>query len=174
MKKPRPPCVQNIERFRETGCPERPWDGFGEGCSAWHEESMPMKDDTSKTDEVKGCAFTTWMFKFHWSMCGLLEGNQAAINSLRDCLVLADPTDPFSDIKARPKDSPGMAKLIQRLEKADEHRELLIDFKVKETLVALGIDRLQKPSGEVILLSEVENVKDIPKLLEKTGTGEGD
>ena len=74
MKKP--PCIRGIVKR----CPEKTWDGQ-DGCPAWIERNTLTKGGEQQI--VKQC-LDLWVFKMLWDQCGLLEGNQQAVESFRN------------------------------------------------------------------------------------------
>lgn len=128
MKKP--PCIRGLKAFK-SGCPERPWDGE-EGCPAWVVRAMPRKDNPLLVEPIAMC-LDHWMFRLSYDACGLLEGNQQAVESFRNGMTLVDPDTG----KTVPRPDPASVAMFQlislqaqkagiRRERIEEHQPILI------------------------------------------------
>jgi hypothetical protein len=128
----KPPCVRNLERFKEKGCPEKCWDGE-EGCPAWIEMIVSKRNNPQEKVLEKMCV-DFWQHKFQWALLGATEGVQGAVESHRNASCTPDPNDPFNDNKAFPKPDPYTIKLVQILQEEKKSREAVIEYKVRELL----------------------------------------
>ena len=85
----RQPCTRGLSAFKD-GCPKRPWDGeSGDGCPLWLEKDVPKRENPMIREPLKAC-IDVWQFEVNWAQLGLLEGNQAAIEQLRNGLLFYD------------------------------------------------------------------------------------
>ena len=101
----KPPCIRGLKEFKKS-CPEKCWDG-SEGCPAWLE--MPvvdLNDPTKKTIERK--CLDIWMFHLAWCSNRVMEGNQQAVESLRNGMCEVDPKTK----QVRPKMDRGSMALL--------------------------------------------------------------
>jgi hypothetical protein len=108
MSKKKPPCIRNLSSFKK-GCPQITWNGE-EGCSCWIEMSFPKKDNPKETEIIKNCV-DIWMFVMQRDALGLLEGNQAAIESFRNGMTFA-----AEDGKTYPRANPASVELLKIFE----------------------------------------------------------
>jgi len=82
VKKTRPPCIRNIDKFKKTGCPQKSWDGE-EGCTAWIELAFANRDNPEKRELKKQC-IDVWMFEFQWATLGETERVGQAVEGNRN------------------------------------------------------------------------------------------
>lgn len=82
MKKP---CIRNLDCFKKTGCPEKPWDGK-EGCPAWKELIVSTRANPLEKEVRKQC-MDEWLFEFAWAGLGISEGQQRVSEEIRNGLV---------------------------------------------------------------------------------------
>jgi hypothetical protein len=108
MSKKKPPCIRNLSSFKK-GCPQTLWDGE-EGCPCWIEMTFPKKDNPKETEILKHCV-DIWMFIMQRDALGLLEGNQAAIESFRNGMTFA-----AGDGKTYPRANPASVELLKIFE----------------------------------------------------------
>lgn len=113
--KNKPPCIRDIYKFRKTGCPQQMWDGEA-GCTAWLEMTY-VNDDASKGPIIVKACLDMVTLDINLKMLRLLEGNQHAVESLRNGLC--------EDVNGRtePKADPGVVHLMQLLTMS--HNKLL-------------------------------------------------
>ena len=126
------PCIRNLDRFKRKGCPEKSWDGQ-EGCPCWIERVAITRGGEKSV--IKQCV-DLWMFKLHWDMCGLLEGNQQAVEGFRNAMCEPDPDDPFSSNKAHPKSDPAVVELLQLFERLADKQRIIFEHETRKTLEA--------------------------------------
>jgi len=119
MRKNKPPCIRNLDKFKKTGCPEKQWDGE-EGCPAWIELSVADRDNPNKREIRKQC-LDKWLWEFNWAMLGLLEGNQQAIETFRNGMIQTT-----SDGQAVPRPDPAVVSLFCFLKEVQNKQQ--IDF----------------------------------------------
>lgn len=132
----RPPCTRGLLFFK-GGCPERPYNvSDGTGCPLWIEKEVPTLENPQVTKMVKQC-LDKWIWLFQWSALGMLEGNQVATESFRNCMAEPDPLNPQS--AGRPKADRAMLKLIEMLEEEKENRRVIIEHETKKLLAQHGI-----------------------------------
>jgi len=80
------PCIRGLKQFSK-GCPQRKWNGE-DGCPAWIELDMETKGGQDKI-EIRECLdIYTSRLQFYNNV--LLEGNQQAIESLRNGMLCKD------------------------------------------------------------------------------------
>lgn len=128
----RPPCIRNLPRFAEAGCPEKMWDGE-EGCPAWIEMATSTRGKPQEKVVEKHC-MDFWKWKFQWATLGLLEGNQEAVEKFRNAMCEADPGDPFNDNKARPKASQAAVKLLKFFQKLEERSKIIFEHEARKEI----------------------------------------
>jgi hypothetical protein len=127
MAKKRPPCIRNLKCFEETGCPEREWDGE-EGCTAWMEMVVGTKADTGRPKTKRMC-IDMWQFDFSFSILGALEGNQQAIESFRNGMVMVDPEG-----QTHPKPDPGVLSLLNMVHQQIHKQQIIHEHEEKKLL----------------------------------------
>jgi len=116
----KPPCTRGLPEFQD-GCPKRPWDAeTGEGCPLWIEREVATRENPIVREMRRQCV-DRWQWDFQWATLGLLEGNQAAIEQLRNGLL-------FYDDKSKtvlPKPDYATLELVrdykQRMKEIDEY-----------------------------------------------------
>ena len=129
MKKRRP-CILGLRQFEKTGCPQKSWDGE-EGCPAWKELILSNRENPLKKENKAQCIME-WQFEFQWSMLGLLEGNQQAIETFRNGMVSTG-----ADGVTYPKPDPAMVTLLSTIErnirntKRIENKEEVKEIEIK-------------------------------------------
>ena len=85
----KPPCTRGLKEFAD-GCPKRPWDSeTGEGCPLWIEQEVASRENPLVKKMRRQCV-DRWQWDFQWAQLGLLEGNQAAVEQLRNGLLFYD------------------------------------------------------------------------------------
>jgi hypothetical protein len=109
------PCIRDLSHFQEFGCPEKGWDGKS-GCPMWIEKVL-AKIDGDGHENVKGCIDVEWAFKFQYSMCVLLEGNQTATEGLRNGLCETDAAG-----ETIPKADPAMLMVLAIMKRDREEQ----------------------------------------------------
>jgi len=100
----------------KDGCPKRSWDGeTGEGCPLWIEQDVPTRENPMVKKPLKACV-DRWQWEIQWAQLGLLEGNQAAIEQLRNGLLFYD--DEKKTVSPKPdyaiRELVGMLKVIHQ------------------------------------------------------------
>ncbi len=125
MKKP--PCIRNLKRFEHKGCPEKLWDGE-DGCPCWIEMSIGTRKDPDDKKIRKQC-LDKWMWQFNWSMLGLLEGNQEAVESFRNGMVENGP-----DGKTYPKPDPAVVELLKIYHNLEERQKLIFEHESRKRI----------------------------------------
>jgi hypothetical protein len=127
MAKKRPPCIRNLECFKE-GCPQQSWNGE-DGCSAWIEMTVATKENPLKP-EIKKMCIDLWQFDFSVSTLGALEGNQEALETFRNGMVEIDKSTGHT----RPKADPGMLVLVQMIHNQIQKLQIEDQYRMKKLL----------------------------------------
>jgi len=122
-----PPCIRDLERFKKSGCPQKPWDGK-EGCPAWIEMAVSKKGNPLEKEIRKQC-IDIWIFEFQWSMLGLLEGNQQAIESFRNGMV-----QEYEDGKTEPKSDPAALALLRVFKEIQNKQRLILQYEATKQI----------------------------------------
>lgn len=125
MRKNKPPCIRNLDKFRKLGCPEKQWDGE-EGCTCWIELDVAMRKDPDER-KIKRQCLDMWLWEFNWSMLGLLEGNQRAVESFRNGMLQQGPNAEFF-----PKPDPATVALLSLFKKLEEKQRLIFEHETKK------------------------------------------
>lgn len=127
MAKNRPPCIRNLKCFEESGCPQRSWDGE-EGCTAWIELNAAPKDNPQQVQMKKMCV-DMWQFDLSYSILGTLEGNQQAIESFRNGMVMVDPEG-----VTHPKPDPGVLQLLNMVHGQIQKQNIIYEHEERKRL----------------------------------------
>ena len=127
MAKKRPPCIRNLKCFEETGCPQCSWDGE-EGCTAWIEMNVGQKDNPNVPVLKKMCV-DMWGFDLAFSTLGALEGNQQAIESFRNGMVMVDPEG-----RTHPKPDPAVVELLNMVHNQIQKQNIIQEHEDKKLI----------------------------------------
>ena len=127
MAKKRPPCIRNLKCFEEDGCPQQCWDGE-DGCTAWIEMNVASKDNPQIPQMKKMCV-DMWQFDLSFSTLAALEGNQQAIESFRNGMVMVDPEG-----VTHPKPDPGVLQLIHTVQEQIKKQNIIKDYEEQKRL----------------------------------------
>jgi len=129
MAKKRPPCIRNLECFKEGGCPRKSWDSDEEeGCTAWMEMTVSAQDNPQKPITKKMC-IDMWQFDLSVSILGALEGNQQALESFRNGMVTTDPSG-----MNHPKPDPAVLTLIQMVHDQIKKQNIIKDYEERKMI----------------------------------------
>lgn len=127
MAKKRPPCIRNLKCFEESGCPQQCWDGE-DGCTAWMEMTVGTKENPSIPTTKKMC-IDMWQFHLSFSTLGALEGNQQALESFRNGMVMVDPEG-----VTHPKPDPGVLQLLNMVHGQIQKQNIIREHEDKKLL----------------------------------------
>ena len=127
MAKNRPPCIRNLKCFEETGCPQCSWDGE-EGCTAWVELNVGSKENPNVPVLKKMCV-DMWGFDLTFSILGALEGNQQALESFRNGMVMVDPEG-----ATHPKPDPGVPQLLNMVHNQIQKQNIIQEHEDKKLI----------------------------------------
>lgn len=107
MPKKLPPCIRGLKAFK-AGCPQAAFDGET-GCPAWMSRTMPRRDNPLQHETISQCV-DLWIFRLAFDACGLLEGNQQAIESFRNNMTVVDESG-----RGVPRPDPALAAVVGML-----------------------------------------------------------
>jgi len=103
------PCIKNLPQYKK-GCPRRIWSETDKkGCPCWIEFDMKTVGG-QKTIHIAECIELYKVRLLYANNC-LLEGNQQAIESFRNGMVVLD-----NNGKPQPKNAPATVALFNLLE----------------------------------------------------------
>jgi len=123
-----PPCIRNLERFKKSGCPQKPWDGQ-EGCPAWIEILITPKNEPMKPKDKIGKCIDHWNIELQLTALGLMEGNQQATESFRNGMIEID-----KDGNAYPKADLGTMALIKLLHESQKRQQIITEYEAKRAI----------------------------------------
>jgi hypothetical protein len=127
MAKKNPPCIRNLECFREEGCPQQDWDGE-DGCTAWKEMTVGTRENPN-VPEIKKMCIDMWQFDFAFSTLAALEGNQQAIETFRNGMVMVDQQG-----VTHPKPDPGVLSLLKMVHDQIKKQDIIQEYEEQKLL----------------------------------------
>lgn len=88
MKEHNFPCIKNLNQFRKTGCPKKPFDfETGQGCYAWVIVGLNKLKNPQEPEHVQGCIEVVDSIINHRNYLKL-DSIHSAIDLLRDGLCM--------------------------------------------------------------------------------------